>query len=439
MRRSGRCWRRWPGRCPSAEGLVIALQSLRRGLQADEVALITQPAGQPAPLARLRRPARHRPVVGHPAHARHGRDRAGQHARPTAWPGNCPAAAGTGCGRWRFRQRAGGPTVLLASWRRVPPTKEETALLEDAAHSLRLALEREEAAHAHQEAAALRRSRELQRGVPVPAEPRAAHPADRHHGATRPASAAGRDLGRASPSSGSWPGSPPSRPASAAWSMTCSTSPRSSRASCGCSATGATSGWCSRRRSPACRRSSAASVALTLRRRPARGVGRPRPAGAGLRQPAEQRVRPQPAGHPGPGDGHHRCRGGDQRAATTGVGMPPELVAAPFEPARRPRARPRRAAAAARPAAASARRGPRPVHRQGDRAGARRPARARPRCRRAPASRSTCRSRPRSSSRPGSPSGRPPETTRERIAHDDARTAARPAPWWSRTTPTSST
>jgi signal transduction histidine kinase len=54
--------------------------------------------------------------------------------------------------------------VLLATWRRVPPTKEETALLEDAAHSLRLALEREEAARAHQEAAALRRSRELQRG-----------------------------------------------------------------------------------------------------------------------------------------------------------------------------------------------------------------------------------------------------------------------------------
>jgi signal transduction histidine kinase len=58
----------------------------------------------------------------------------------------------------------GGPTVLLASWRRVPLTKEETALMEDAANSLRLALEREEAGHAHQEAAALRRSRELQRG-----------------------------------------------------------------------------------------------------------------------------------------------------------------------------------------------------------------------------------------------------------------------------------
>jgi signal transduction histidine kinase len=41
---------------------------------------------------------------------------------------------------------------------------QETALIEDAAHSLRLALEREEAGLAHQEAAALRRSRELQRG-----------------------------------------------------------------------------------------------------------------------------------------------------------------------------------------------------------------------------------------------------------------------------------
>jgi signal transduction histidine kinase len=59
---------------------------------------------------------------------------------------------------------AGGRAVLVANWRHLPPTKEEPALMEDAAHSLRLALEREEAANAHQEAAALRRSRELQRG-----------------------------------------------------------------------------------------------------------------------------------------------------------------------------------------------------------------------------------------------------------------------------------
>src|SRR5215470_3078673 len=58
----------------------------------------------------------------------------------------------------------GGPTVLLASWKELRDTKDETALMEDAAHSLRLALEREEAGLAHQEAAALRRSRELQRG-----------------------------------------------------------------------------------------------------------------------------------------------------------------------------------------------------------------------------------------------------------------------------------
>src|SRR6202044_3852106 len=58
----------------------------------------------------------------------------------------------------------GGPTVLLASWPELRAIKDETALMEDAAHSLRLALEREEVGLAHQEAAALRRSRELQRG-----------------------------------------------------------------------------------------------------------------------------------------------------------------------------------------------------------------------------------------------------------------------------------
>jgi signal transduction histidine kinase len=57
-----------------------------------------------------------------------------------------------------------GPIVLLATWNGLRVSEEETALIEDAAHSLRLALEREEAALAHQEAAALRRSRELQRG-----------------------------------------------------------------------------------------------------------------------------------------------------------------------------------------------------------------------------------------------------------------------------------
>ena len=150
------------GPVPVGEGLSIAVQSLRRGLQAHEVALITQPVGQPA---------RWRAFAG-PL----GTD--GSSATPPIRDIAETALASTlldGVARQlqsSRRQRvravafvaAGGPTVLLASWRRVPPTEEETALLEDAAHSLRLALEREEAGHAHQEATALRRSRELQRG-----------------------------------------------------------------------------------------------------------------------------------------------------------------------------------------------------------------------------------------------------------------------------------
>ena len=144
------------------EGLVVALQSLRRGLQAEEVALITQPAGQPT---------RWRAYAGslgtEPASATPPlREMAGD-ALSSSHPDGV-ARQLRSSRRHRARavafMAAGGPTVLLATWRRVPPTKEETALMEDAANSLRLALEREEAGHAHQEAAALRRSQELQRG-----------------------------------------------------------------------------------------------------------------------------------------------------------------------------------------------------------------------------------------------------------------------------------
>jgi signal transduction histidine kinase/ABC-type multidrug transport system ATPase subunit len=150
------------GPVPVSEGLSIAVQSLRRGLQAHEVALITQSAGQPARWRAFAGPAgTHGSTASPPM-----RDIA-----ETALASTLPDGVARQLQSSR-RQRvravafvaAGGPTVLLASWRRVPPTKEETALLEDAAHSLRLALEREEVGHAHQEATALRRSRELQRG-----------------------------------------------------------------------------------------------------------------------------------------------------------------------------------------------------------------------------------------------------------------------------------
>jgi signal transduction histidine kinase/ABC-type multidrug transport system ATPase subunit len=148
-----------------SDGLEVAVQSLRRGLQAEEVALITQPAGQPPGPDGWRAYAG--PHGTDPASAARSLRELADVALSTAHPDGVAREL-----RSSRRQRAravvftaaGGPTVLLASWRRVPPTKEETALLEDAANSLRLALEREEAAHAHQEAAALRRSRELQRG-----------------------------------------------------------------------------------------------------------------------------------------------------------------------------------------------------------------------------------------------------------------------------------
>jgi len=145
------------------EGLSIAVQSLRRGLQAHEVALITQPADQPALWRAFAGPLG---TDGSSSATPPMRDIAETALASTPLDGVARQLQSSR--RHRVRAvafvAAGGPTVLLATWRRVPPTKEETALLEDAAHSLRLALEREEAAHAHQEAAALRRSRELQRG-----------------------------------------------------------------------------------------------------------------------------------------------------------------------------------------------------------------------------------------------------------------------------------
>jgi signal transduction histidine kinase/ABC-type multidrug transport system ATPase subunit len=146
-----------------AEGLVIAVQSLRRGLQAEEVALLTHPAGQPS----VRWRAFAGPLGTDPTSATPSLRGLAEGALSSENPDGV-ARQLQSSRRHRARavafKAAGGPTVLVASWRRVPPTKEETALLEDAAHSLRLALEREDVGHAHQEASALRRSRELQRG-----------------------------------------------------------------------------------------------------------------------------------------------------------------------------------------------------------------------------------------------------------------------------------
>jgi signal transduction histidine kinase len=144
-----------------AEGLLIALHSLCRGLESDEVGLVTRegsgeivwrafagPDGvDPAAATPEFLDAAHRAL----AERRDGTARAlgcGSAQRVLIVPFNAPA----------------GPTALLARWTSLTVTEQETALVENAAHSLRLALEREEAGIANQEAAALRRSRQLQRG-----------------------------------------------------------------------------------------------------------------------------------------------------------------------------------------------------------------------------------------------------------------------------------
>jgi signal transduction histidine kinase/ABC-type multidrug transport system ATPase subunit len=168
------------GPLPVADGLGVALQSLRRGLQAAEVALVTQAPGQPP---------RCRAVAGGPAAGRGPVVGGGPVAATPAEisPGLLDTAAralglvrrddvATSLGSTQTPGRAGlrlltvtfaGPgsgAALVASWPDGPAPADATALLEDAARSLRLALEREEAGVAHQEAIALRRSRELQRG-----------------------------------------------------------------------------------------------------------------------------------------------------------------------------------------------------------------------------------------------------------------------------------
>jgi signal transduction histidine kinase len=170
-----------------AKGLTKALQALRRGLQADQVALLTQVPGQ-APRCRAFVTGGAASAIAAGSDLAATSDLAGADAEPALRDlAGAPdlalldaaerllaiARRDDVASRLQVAGRhflavtfaaPGGPTVLLAGWRNRPRTADATALLEDAAHSLRLALEREEAGLAHQEAAALRRSHELQRG-----------------------------------------------------------------------------------------------------------------------------------------------------------------------------------------------------------------------------------------------------------------------------------
>jgi signal transduction histidine kinase/ABC-type sulfate/molybdate transport systems ATPase subunit len=151
------------GPIPVAKGLGVALQALSRGLQADEVALLTR-APDSAPHCRAFVTA----AGGHNGSSSPPAELVSAAERLLASPRRDDMATRLRVAGRQFLAvtfaAPAGPTTLLAGWRSRPPAADAAALMEDAAHSLRLALEREEAGLAHQEAAALRRSQELQRG-----------------------------------------------------------------------------------------------------------------------------------------------------------------------------------------------------------------------------------------------------------------------------------
>jgi len=149
------------GPLPVSQSLRIALQALCRGLQADEAALVVRRGGGEPEV---------RAAAG------------GAHLRPGHASDDLVATAAGVLSEARTDDVAvhalgirgrmvtvpfaapGGGAALVVCWRATVQPADAAALAEDAARSLQLALEREEASVAHQEALTLRRSQELQRG-----------------------------------------------------------------------------------------------------------------------------------------------------------------------------------------------------------------------------------------------------------------------------------
>lgn len=149
------------GPVPLSDGLRVVLHALAHGLQADEVALLrTDGSGGPPDVDAvvdgrgiLRPPSpRLVDVTGWllSVARRDGRARSVGGGDDVVLGVTFPAPDGA--------------SVLVARWDARAAPIDATALLEDAANALRLAYERHESERAQQEASALRRSQELQRG-----------------------------------------------------------------------------------------------------------------------------------------------------------------------------------------------------------------------------------------------------------------------------------
>jgi signal transduction histidine kinase/ABC-type multidrug transport system ATPase subunit len=149
------------GPLPVSQSLGVALQALCLGLQADEAALVICRAGHEPEVRAAACRAGSQPAdasddliaIAAGVLSRARKDDVAVHALGARGPMVAvPFAA------------PGGGAALLACWSTATQPADAAALAEDAARSLQLALEREEASVSHQEALTLRRSQELQRG-----------------------------------------------------------------------------------------------------------------------------------------------------------------------------------------------------------------------------------------------------------------------------------
>ena len=117
------------GPVPVAEGLVIAIESLRRGLRADEVALLTQPAGDAPRWRAFTGPMGRDPGSASPS-LRQTAEQMLADAHSAGVTGQDGAARQLRRSHGRRVLAAtflapGGPTVLLASWKELSATKDE--------------------------------------------------------------------------------------------------------------------------------------------------------------------------------------------------------------------------------------------------------------------------------------------------------------------------
>jgi signal transduction histidine kinase/ABC-type multidrug transport system ATPase subunit len=150
------------GPVPLAQGLTVVLHALCRGLQAERVGLVLNGVAGESAESWLAVDSTGEEVgvsAGLLEAAEVSRSDGGHGGRATS----IVPADGEACMAVSFSAPSGGG-ILLAQWRAPRTPQDGVALMEDAANSLRLARERQESERAREEASALRRSRELQRG-----------------------------------------------------------------------------------------------------------------------------------------------------------------------------------------------------------------------------------------------------------------------------------